>query len=146
MDIADLPTDLMHTEISHPRQDLLDRLEQMQIPTIISQRYTAREEKADALDGALAAAHIELHIRSAKEAGSEIDLSDLYEEVSGWHICYRRMFGGPFFATMKETFDRMGLSEFYTDAIDYVLKKKEAFKLEQEKHRISDPESQQESQ
>ena len=115
MKLEDLPIKFMSVEISSPRQDLLDRLDELQITNFILNRYQSIEDKADAFDGAFTAAHLELHLKKGA------DETDVLDEILGWYDNYHKNTQGPFFDSLHTTLASMNLEHIYRKAIDYII-------------------------
>ncbi|MEM4263690.1 MAG: hypothetical protein QW666_02220 [Candidatus Woesearchaeota archaeon] len=115
MRVEDLPIKFMTIEISCPRQDLLDRLNALQITNYVLNNYVSPEDRADAFDGAFVAAHLELHLRKGANE------TDALDEILGWYDNYHKNTQGPFFDTLHTTLASMDLEHIYTKAIDYII-------------------------
>lgn len=116
MNMKELPLKLMHTETSNPRQELLDRIVELQVHERIKKTYQSPEDIADAFDGAFTATQIEAHLThgSPKE--------DWYIEVLGWYDQHHKdIVNSPFYDGLRTTLSAMDLEDFYEEAIDFVI-------------------------
>lgn len=114
MKFEDLPIKFMAVEISSPRRDLFDRLNELQITEHILKKYNSLEDRADAFDGAFTAAHLELHLRKGA------DEKDAFDEILGWYEEYHQNKEGPFFNILYTTLTSMNLEHIYNKAMDYI--------------------------
>lgn len=118
MRMNELPTKFMHTEISCPRQELLDRIDDLQITRYIQNKYQSIEDKADAFDGAFTATQIEIHIKNGGPKRTWLS------EVLGWFDNYHKNLDGPFFDGLRTALASMGMEGFYKESIDHIIDNK----------------------
>jgi len=115
MEIKDIPLRFMRTEVSCPRQEAWDFLEEHCIPDYIARRYQSPEDRADAFDGAFTGFHIHAHL--SKGGDKETWLI----EILGWYDWMdQKNLRGPFFDGLRATLESCGLGNFYREALDYI--------------------------
>ena len=114
MDMNELPLKVMQIHISNPRQQLLDRLVELDITDHILNQYAGLEDRAEAFDGAFTATQIELHMQSGADPAEYID------EATGWYDTFGHTLTGPFFNGLRETLTRMELRDFYRDMVTFL--------------------------
>lgn len=119
MKMKDLPLRLMQRQISNPRQELLDRLDELQIPKHILEKYASPEDRADAFDGAFTAAQIEIHLKAGASR------QEWYPEVLGWYENFHKdVVNSPFYDALETTLAAMKLEDFYRESIDFIIDNK----------------------
>jgi len=116
MNIKELPLKFMQVETSSPRQELLDRIVELQVHKYLQKKYESLEDRADAFDGAFTATQIELHL----QGGSSRE--DMYIEILGWYQDHHKdIEKSPFYEGLRTTLSAMELDDFYEEAIDFII-------------------------
>ena len=116
MDLDELPLDLMHKDISSPTQEGMDFIESLCVPIFIERSYESLENKADAYDGAFLGYHIHMHLSAGED--KETWLGEMLLAYRGGYNDFK----GAFYAGLKAVLDGCGLTDFYKEAIHYIVK------------------------